>query len=151
MSRSGVSPARRITSPPSLMPGIGRIGSGAALRFLAPLPLVIVLIIAALAVPESARAQIFDVPSFNTPYGEDGTGLFLSFPNDVDDAAVFGTWRRSSDVVDVGFRAGLGSLRDDFGLFGGVDLKNEVHQASENLPLDIAWVTGFGAGSVPDQ
>ncbi|MFQ5890402.1 MAG: hypothetical protein ACE5JR_10170 [Gemmatimonadota bacterium] len=109
------------------------------------------LVASALLVGASAlRAQTFDTPSFNTPYGEDGLGLYLLFQNDADDVAGILTWRQSGDVVDLGLRGGLVDAFGEVGLFGGVDLKNELVAADESFPLDVAWVTGFGIGFVPD-
>ncbi len=97
-----------------------------------------------------ARAQTFDVPSFNTPFGEDGWGVYLIF-QDFDGAGGMGTWRKSGANLDVGIRAALVDRGNDLGLFGGVDLKNEFYRADDNFPLDMGWVTGIGLGGVPDR
>lgn len=100
------------------------------------------------AAPDSAMAQDgvppYDAPSFNTPFGEDGFGLFLNFVRDVNDLAGEATYRWSGSVVDLGVRGGLIDVDSNLGLFGGLDLKNEFVRATESFPLAVAWVTGAG-------
>lgn len=117
-----------------------------------------ILIAALFAVPTAflvasapAAAQTYDVPAFQTPYGESGLGLYMIFPNEVDDVGVMGTWRQAGATVDIGLRAGVLDVGDDLGLFGGVDLSNELVRHSDDFPLDIGWASGIGLGGVPDR
>lgn len=96
------------------------------------------------------RAQTYDTPAFQTPYGESGLGLYLVFQNEVDDIGVMGTWRQAGDDLDLGLRGGLLDAGGSVGIFGGVDLSNELVRATEDFPLDVAWVSGIGLGVVPD-
>lgn len=104
-----------------------------------------------LATSGPASGQTYDVPAFQTPYGESGLGLYMIFPNDVDDVGVMGTWRQAGEYVDIGLRGGVLDVGGDLGLFGGVDLSNELIRHSENFPLDVAWASGVGVGGVPDR
>lgn len=115
----------------------------------------ILTVLALLAVSTSGLAQerigtVYDVPAFQTPYGESGLGLYMIFPNDVDDVGVMGTWRQAGEDVDIGLRGGILDVSGEVGLFGGVDLSNELVRHSENFPLDVGWVSGVGIGGVPE-
>ena len=106
------------------------------------------------AVPGSIQAQDgvppYDAPSYLTPYGEDGFGLFLEFVRDVNDVAGLATYRMSGSVIDWGLRGGVTDVSGDLGLFGGVDIKNEFVRVTESFPLAVAWVTGGGITYVFD-
>lgn len=110
----------------------------------------ILTVLALLVGAAPALAQTYDVPAFRTPYGESGLGLYMIFPNDVDDVGVMGTWRQAGEYVDIGLRGGILDVSGEVGLFGGVDLSNEVIRHTENFPLDVAWASGIGIGGVPD-
>ncbi len=119
-------------------------------RGLRPLAAVAASIVVAAATAQPAMAQPWDTPSYNTPYGENGFGLYLNFVNDVDDIAAAVTYRQSGSVLDWGLRGGVADVGDDLSLFGGVDLKNQFVRATESFPLDVAWVTGAGISYVFD-
>jgi len=109
------------------------------------------LALAAGFTPTSASAQYFDVPSYNTPYGENGMGLYLNFVNDVKDVGGMITARKSGIDLDVGLRASVNAVSGgDIAINGGLDLKNELidHSDTGGFPLDVAWVTGIGLGWV---
>jgi hypothetical protein len=95
-------------------------------------------------------AQTYDVPSFNTPYGENGGGIYFVL-QDFDDPGVVATWRWAGSVLDVGVRGGLLDTRSDLGFLVGLDLKNEFVRNSDEFPFDVAWVSGVGIGWVPDD
>lgn len=94
------------------------------------------------------RAQVHDVPSFQTPYGETGYGLHLIFQTRSDIGALF-TWRRAGTDLNLGFRGGLLERGGEVGLLVGVELSNALVRADEEFPLDVAWVSGVGLGTVP--
>lgn len=114
--------------------------------------------LALLALPGTAAAQVspeWDIPSFHLPGGEDGYGMYVTFPQDMEAVGAVGTWRTSGEYVDLGFRAGVANvvrpgLGDEVGLSAGVDLKNELVTAYEEFPLDVSWATGIGASAVPE-
>lgn len=110
----------------------------------------ILTVLALLVGASPALAQTYDVPAFQTPYGESGLGLYMIFPNDVDDVGVMGTWRQAGEYVDIGLRGGILDVSGEVGLFGGVDLSNELVRHTENFPLDVGWVSGVGIGGVPE-
>jgi len=99
--------------------------------------------------PDTASAQRdgvppYDAPSYLTPFGEDGFGLFLNFVRDVNDLSGAATYRMSGSVVDWGLRGGVIDVNSNLGIFGGLDLKNEFVRATDSFPLAVAWVTGGG-------
>lgn len=112
---------------------------------------------ALVGLPGSAPAQAgpeWDVPAFHLPGGEDGYGLYLTFPQDLGTVGAAGTWRISGAYVDLGLRGGIANVEraggtSDLGFSAGVDLKNELISAYESFPLDVAWATGVGASAVP--
>lgn len=110
----------------------------------------ILAVLALLVGASPAVAQTYDVPAFQTPYGESGLGLYMIFPNDVDDVGVMGTWRQAGEYVDIGLRGGILDVGGEVGLFGGVDLSNELVRHTEDFPLDVAWASGVGIGGVPE-
>lgn len=99
----------------------------------------------------TAAAQVYDVPTFRTPYGETGLGLHLVLQNDADDVGVLGTWRRSGSDIVLGVRAGLLEADGDLGLMVGMEVGRQFVQANEEFPLDVAWASGVGVGTVPDR
>ena len=75
----------------------------------------------ALLVPGTASAQYFDVPSYNTPYGENGLGLYLNFVNDVKDVGGMVTARKSGVDLDVGLRGSVNAVSGgDIAINGGL-------------------------------
>ena len=116
--------------------GLGSIGSVlAAVSCLAVLPTV-------------AQAQDgvppYDAPSYLTPFGEDGFGVYLDFVRDVNDVSGMATYRMSGSIIDWGLRGGVTDVDDNLSLFGGLDIKNEFVRVTESFPLAVAWVTGGG-------
>lgn len=100
------------------------------------------------ALPGAAHGQDgvppYDAPSYLTPFGEDGFGLYLNFVRDVNDLSGAATYRMSGSVIDWGLRGGLIDVNSNLGIFGGLDLKNEFVRATDSFPLAVAWVTGGG-------
>lgn len=117
------------------------------------------LIAAVPLLPSRASAQAgppWDAPSFHLPGGEDGYGLYVTFPQDLGAVGAAGTWRTSGTYVDLGLRAGIANVErpggaSDLGLSAGVDLENELISAYESFPLDVSWATGVGASVVPER
>ena len=113
---------------------------------------------ALLALPGTAAAQVspeWDIPSFHVPGGEDGYGMYVTFPQDMEAVGAVGTWRTSGEYVDLGLRAGIANVErpfgeDEVGVSAGLDLKNELVSAYEEFPLDVSWATGIGASAVPE-
>lgn len=107
--------------------------------------------------PEQAWAE-WDVPSFHLPGGEDGYGMYVTFPQDMEAVGAVGTWHAAGEYVDLGVRLGVTNVQtvrtpvgvDEVGVSAGVDLKNELVSAYEEFPLDVAWATGIGASAVPE-
>lgn len=99
----------------------------------------------ALAVAGPVRAQVaWDGPLLVGPQTPPGWGIFLVDPEYEDGLGFLTTWRGGGPV---GFRIGLAEDgRDDLSIFGGVDFSSVIAQASDTFPLNVAWVTGVGAG-----
>lgn len=110
------------------------------------------------ALPAALPAQVSpapDVPAFQLPRGEDGYGLYVTFPQDLETVGALGTWRRSGSLVDVGVRAGLANVDrpgdDGVALSAGLDLSNELVAAYEAFPLDVSWTSGLGGVWAPES
>ena len=117
--------------------------------------------LALLGLPSTASAQDglawaeWDVPSFHVPAGEDGYGMYVTFPQDMDAVGAVGTWRASGEYVDLGVRGGVVNIErptgdDAVGFSFGADFKNELVSAYEEFPLDVSWASGIGASLVPE-
>lgn len=90
-----------------------------------------------------AMAQVvWDSPLLVPPRVSGGVGIFLIDPAG-GDLGVMGTWRSGN----LGLRVGLAEdVRDDLSIFGGVDFTGLITRASNDFPLDVAWVAGAGIG-----
>lgn len=110
-----------------------------------------------LALPSALPGQVSpapDAPSLQLPRGEDGYGVYVTFPQDLETVGALGTWRTSGSYVDLGLRASVSNVErpadDGVALSAGVDLKNELISAYEEFPLDVAWATGLAGTAVPE-
>ena len=100
---------------------------------------------ALLCLPGAAAAQVapeWDIPSFHLPGGEDGYGMYVTFPQDLEAVGAVGTWRTAGEYVDLGLRLGVANVDrpfgdDEVGVSAGLDLKNELVSAYEEFPLDV--------------
>ena len=111
---------------------------------------VALVVVALLGLARSGAAQYYDMPQFITPYDETGVGLYLVFVNGIEDVGGMATFRKAGSDVNIGFR---GSINDvggggDIALNAGLDLYKQFVSASDEFPLDVAWVTGIGLGWV---
>lgn len=136
----------------------GREGPSGGLPALAGLAAAALALLAPVAsAPLPAQTPVeWDAPSFHLPGGEDGYGVYLTFPRDVGAVGATGTWRRSGEYVDLGVRAGAANVEnvegnDALALSAGLELKNELVHAYEEFPLDVSWATGVGVTAVPER
>lgn len=106
----------------------------------------IVLLVLAAA---PARAQSFDAPSFQTPFRESGFGAYALSPS-ADEYGGMAILRRSGTRVDLGLRAGVFDRTTDSRYFAGVEVKRGAEPA-DATGTEIAMVTGFGVGWIPDR
>lgn len=104
-----------------------------------------------LALPAAGAAQVpWDTPFHMGPGLSGGLGVHLvdfeTGPgSDGIGAAV--TWRRSGVPGGLGFRAGLAEGFDgELAVFGGVDVSGYLVRESADVPLDLSWAVGAGAG-----
>lgn len=94
-----------------------------------------------------AQAQVaWDSPLFLPPRPEAGTGIYLVDAHKAG-IGVLGTWRDTPQAM--GIRLGIADGRGPDGgiaLFGGVDVTGLIATVGSELPFDMAWVAGAGAG-----
>ncbi|MSR22138.1 MAG: hypothetical protein EXR92_01125 [Gemmatimonadetes bacterium] len=96
-----------------------------------------------IAVPAAAQVA-WDAPLMVAPSTPLGWGVYLVDPSPGNGIGVMGTWRQGGMM---GFRGGLAEgPGDNLAGFGGVDLSGRLVDASDDFPLDVAWVTGAGLG-----
>ena len=102
----------------------------------------VVLVVAGLAVPGGAQAQVaWDSPMLLPPRPPAGFGIFLA---DVagGEVGVLGTWRPGN----YGLRLGLAEDgSDNLAVLGGIDFSGALASASRDLPVNVDWVFGAGA------
>jgi hypothetical protein len=95
------------------------------------------------------QAQVaWDAPLMVPPAAEGGLGIFL-----IDAAGaganvgVLGTWRARTGQPRMGLRFGIADRDgDDLAVIAGADFTGTLTRVSPDLPLDIDWIVGLGAG-----
>jgi hypothetical protein len=94
-----------------------------------------------------ARAQVaWDSPLFVAPASPAGWGIYLVDAS-YGGIGVMTTWRGSDGPGGLGFRIGLAEGRgDDLAVYGGMDLSGYLLRASNDVPVNVAWVGGAGLG-----
>lgn len=93
-------------------------------------------------------AQVpWETPFLMPPTGGQGLGIHLLDFSPGGLGAQF-TYRRGSLPAGMGLRAGLAEepVSGDLSFMGGVDLAGSLVAASEDVPLEVTWVLGAGAG-----
>lgn len=95
-----------------------------------------------------ARAQVaWESPLLVGPNSPAGLGIHLTDPWPGSGIGAMATWRTSSAPGGLGLRGGIGEgVNDDLAGFGGVDVSGYLVRASQDVPLDILWVSGVGLG-----
>lgn len=103
---------------------------------------------AALAAPATTAAQVaWDGPMLMAPGSPAGWGFHLVDPHPGSGLGGLVTWRSNPAPVGLGFRAGLfEGVRDDLALVGGVDVSGAIHRGQGEVPVDVIWFVGAGAG-----
>lgn len=86
----------------------------------------------------------WDAPMLRSPSPKGRVGIYLIDPAGLD-TGVLATYCPGGGL---GFRLGIadGPGRDDLTIFGGVETSRILRPASDDFPLDIAWIVGAGAG-----
>jgi hypothetical protein len=107
-------------------------------------------VLALFGLARSGAAQYYDMPQFITPYDETGVGVYLVFVNGIEDVGGMATFRKAGSDVNIGFRGSVNDIGGggDIALNGGLDVYKQFVAASDEFPLDVAWVTGIGLGWV---
>lgn len=95
-----------------------------------------------------ARAQVvWDSPLFVAPGSPAGWAVYLVDPAPGDGIGVLLSFRGRTAPGGLGYRIGLAEGRgDELTVYGGVDASGMLIQASDEFPLNGAWVTGAGLG-----
>jgi hypothetical protein len=98
--------------------------------------------------PTAAEGQVaWDGPLFVAPGSPAGMGVFLVDPAPGRGIGVLATWRGAAAPGGMGYRIGLAEDRSgDISVYGGVDFSGVLVRHSDEIPVDIAWVAGGGAG-----
>ena len=93
--------------------------------------------------PAAARAQSWESPTFFAPRTADDIGLYLYDPEG-GDLGLVGIWRQSG-TLNLGVRAGFGSVGGDRLLLIGAEVYGMLVEPDAERPLAIAWIAGAGA------
>lgn len=106
------------------------------------------ILAAAVALPSQASAQAaWDAPMLLAPGAPAGFGVHLIDPHPGNGLGILGTWRADPAPVGLGFRLGLaeGGV-DGVAVIGGVDISGGIFRSDTELPIDVMWFLGAGAG-----
>jgi hypothetical protein len=98
--------------------------------------------------PTPGSSQVaWDGPFFVAPGSPAGLGVYLVDPAPGRGIGILSTWRGSAAPGGMGFRFGLAEDRSgDLSVYGGVDFSGQIIRHSNEIPIDIAWVSGGGLG-----
>jgi hypothetical protein len=93
------------------------------------------------------RAQAaWETPMLMAPGAPAGWGFHLVDP-DYGGVGGLVTWRGEPAPIGLGFRGGLlEGVRDDLALVAGVDVSGVIHRGAGDVPVDVIWFSGAGAG-----
>lgn len=108
-----------------------------------------ILLLVGLGSAGEVRAQIsWDAPLMLPPAPQGGYGVYLTDAADEGaDLGILGTWRARSGEPRMGLRLGIADRGDDnVAVTGGVDFAGTLTRETPDLPVDIDWVLGLGAG-----
>lgn len=100
------------------------------------------------AVPASAESQVhWDAPFHVGPGLTDGVAVHLVDPDPGSGIGAMVSWTSGSVPGGLGVRLGLAEgFGGDLAGFGGVDVSGTLISSSEEVPLDLIWAAGAGAG-----
>jgi len=94
-------------------------------------------------VPLSGQVS-WEGPLMVSPSTPLGWGVYLTDPTPGNGIGIMSTWRSGGPF---GFRIGLAEDRvEKVAVFGGIDVSGRLIAATDNLPVDVQWVTGAGFG-----
>jgi len=108
-------------------------------------PVLLVAAVLLQAAPVSGQVA-WDAPSLMAPGAPAGWGVHL-FDADPGDLGVFASWRGAPAPVGLGFRFGIAEgYRDELAVLGGVDVSGALYSRGGEVPIDVIWFVGAGAG-----
>jgi hypothetical protein len=95
-----------------------------------------------------ATAQVaWDAPLLSPPHAQAGIGLYLVETAGGDIGAMT-AWRKGHAPHNLGWRVGIAEGPEGrLNAYAGADVSGIWHRASADLPLDVAWIAGFGAAA----
>jgi hypothetical protein len=107
------------------------------------------LVLASFILPTTVSAQIaWEAPLLVAPNAPVGVSLMLAEMSPHDGLAGLVAWRGESAPGSLGLRAGAGEgAGGSFAAFAGLDFSGWILRARDDMPIDIAWVTGVGLGA----
>jgi len=111
-------------------------------------PSVVAVVALLLILPAGGSAQAaWDGPMLLAPGAPAGWGFHLVDPSPGDGIGGVVTWRAQPAPLGLGFRGGIveGAV-DDVALIGGVDVSGVLYRGDDDVPIDVMWLAGAGAG-----
>lgn len=96
----------------------------------------------------AAEAQVaWEAPLMVAVDTPAGWGVYLADPSPGGGIGVLSTWRPRTAPGGLGYRLGIAEDRgDDVSVYGGLDYSGLIVPATEEFPLNMAWVLGAGLG-----
>ena len=107
------------------------------------------VVLISIMAPVGLNAQLFwESPLMVAPNSPAGISLVLAEMDPGSGLAGMVAWRGQTAPGSIGIRGGLGEgIGGDLAGFAGVDFSGWIMRSSEDVPIDIAWVTGVGLGA----
>jgi hypothetical protein len=104
--------------------------------------------LALLGAASPATGQVaWESPLFVAPGSPAGWAVYLVDPAPGDGIGVLTSWRGRAAPGGLGYRIGLAEGRgDELTVYGGIDVSGMLIRATEDFPLNGAWVSGAGLG-----
>lgn len=107
------------------------------------------LVLPAVLLCAGVSAQVpWETPFMVPPVGGEGLGIYLVGYRQ-DDLGVAFTYRSTALPTGLGVRAGIAD-QGGAALFAGIDMAGSLVPATEEVPVDVAWVLGVGVGGGND-
>jgi len=105
------------------------------------------LVLWAMSTPGLVAQVAWDSPFFVAPSAPAGWGIYLVDVAEGGGIGILTTWRGASAPGGFGLRLGLAEDSDgELSVLGGVDVSGTFIKASDDIPVEIAWIAGAGLG-----
>ncbi len=105
------------------------------------------MVLAAMSV-NPAQAQVaWDAPILVSPAAPTGWGVFLADPAGSGGIGVLSTFRPGGPLgYRIGIAEGRGARDNGISVLVGADFSTPLLRSSDDVPFDVSWFTGVGAG-----